>query len=146
MDKKDYKVVVVGIEEGHFSIVVANEEKDFLKTTVRELKERIHARRGEIETDCMRLLFAGKQLENMKANGKDEYTLEDYNIQNNSTIQTVIRVHGGTDRVPVPSSVSGKVHDIATIGLNSIGLKFSSIEPDAILGSSDEGDTPRVQM
>ena len=72
-------VQLVGIEGGVTIIKVADTEEGFLSTTVAELKQLIHKERPEIETDTMRLLFAGKQL-NDEVDG-EEATLETYNGQ-----------------------------------------------------------------
>ena len=52
----------------------------------------------------------------------------------------MIRVHGGTQRVPEPETVQ-KVSD-----LSDFTLKFSSTVPDSIYGYSKPDDQPRVQM
>ena len=93
----------------------------------------------------MRLLFAGKQLEDKLRSG-GEATLEDYNLQRDSTIHLVFRLHGGsqhpifTQRVPPPPPVE-KQHQS-----DDISLKFTSDIPDAITGMSDPDDQPRVLM
>lgn len=61
--------------------------------TIADLKRKIHERRPELDTDRMRLLFAGKQLEETK--GGQIMTLADYNMQNNSTVHMVFRLPGG---------------------------------------------------
>ena len=133
-------VQVVGIEEGLIPVKVASTESDFLKTTVAQLKRKIHEARPEIAPEYMRLLFAGKQMEDKIEDAK-ENTLKDYNIQRSSTIAVVMRVHGGS-KIPPPPKSEFKVHH----DLLSQSLKLSAKEPDSILGSSNPNDPPRVQM
>ena len=55
--------------------------------SVESVKRKIEEKEG-IEVGQQRLVFGGKQLE-------DNYTLGDYNIENDSNIHLVLRLRGG---------------------------------------------------
>ena len=90
---EDWSIIVVGIEGGSFLVRVADNKKDFLKTTIKQLKKKISAYKpGVIDPDYMRFLFAGKQLKDEDSSSK-KMRLEDYNIQKGSAITVIVRVH-----------------------------------------------------
>ena len=128
-----WSVQVINMQDVIYTVLVADTEEKFMATSIAELKSLIREKYGT--KGDMRLLFAGKQLE--------DGDLADYNIQKNSTIHLVIRVHGGTERSRVrvpPMTGRYKVHD-----KSDVTLKFTD-KPDAILGTSDPDDPKRVEM
>lgn len=140
----NFTVQIQGCRSDVITIIIAEDKEEGLKTTIQELKRKIHERIPEVETEYMRLLFAGKQLEDTDK-GKIQ-TLRDYNIQNKSILQVVLRVHGGSHKIqprvqPPPQSAEEKQHS-----KDDFALKFTTEEPDAIQGFSFPDDQPRVVM
>ena len=150
---EQWQVFVTGMGAEVCTINISTNQADFLSTTVSRLRTLIHEKWPHVATgpDELRLLFAGKQLEDRLRNG-DEAKLEDYNIQRNSTIQLVFRLPGGSESVPIPKftervppppvdPVQQKQHN-----LEDFTLKFTDKMPDSITGMSDPEDQPRVVM
>ena len=86
-------VFFIGLDANHRLVPVADTFEEFGKMTIADLKRKIHERIPEVETKRMRLLFAGKQLEETR-NG-DIMTLADYYLKKDSTIQLVLRLPCG---------------------------------------------------
>ena len=63
-----FSVLLQGIEASFTVVPVATNETEFQKTTIKELKTKIVALRPELTVDSLRLLFAGKQLEELDDN------------------------------------------------------------------------------
>ena len=143
---KNWSVAVVGVEDSFFVVKVADNESAFLNTTVQQLKQKIYETKSSIEPQHMRLLFAGKQLEDVNESTRKPYTLLDYNIQKGSTVNVVLRCRGGSDfgplqRVPKPPpNQLEKRHDYS-----NKSLKFTN-DPDVIDPYNCEETEKRVKV
>ena len=83
------QVTIKGMTSRNIFVDVALTQEEFDKVTVLNLKRLfIDQQSLDLETDFLRLLFGGKQLE-------DEKLLVTYGIQEKSTILSVVRVKGG---------------------------------------------------
>ena len=83
------QVNVQGISGDKFTVDVGDDENEFKKVSVLELKRRIISKKGlDTKPEQLRLIFGGKQLD-------DEKLLVDYGVTHKSLIMSVIRVIGG---------------------------------------------------
>ena len=84
-----FQLYVIGISNQKITIDMGDELASFQATTIYEFKKMLLSKTQlSMEPDQMRLLFAGKQLENGKK-------ISDYDIEDKSSIMLVIRVPGG---------------------------------------------------
>jgi hypothetical protein len=137
-DPNKWQVRLQGIKETFRLVDVAATESEFRATTIRTLKEKIKSQIDpDLEPEHMRLLFAGKQLDENQSRG-GAYTLEHYKIKKLSLLSLVMRVSGGStrDNLPRPGD-NPKVHDP-----NDFSLKFTD-EPDCLDPFPPEEDAPR---
>jgi hypothetical protein len=82
---------------------------------VEDLKDMIRSKEG-IPVDHQRLIFASRQLEDIK-------TLEDYNIQNERTVNLVLRLRGGAIISLSPSLLDEQFHYNYT-DISDNGIEF----------------------
>jgi ubiquitin-large subunit ribosomal protein L40e len=85
------QVNIQGMSNEKFKIDIGENESELKSISVLTLKNKIIANKGlDISSEFLRLIFAGKQLENEKM-------LSDYGITDKSLILMVLRVKGGLD-------------------------------------------------
>ena len=93
---QNWSIVVFDTEVGSFLVNVASTENDFLKTTVKQLKQKIYDTKSNVEPpEIMRLVFNAKPLEELHPSTGKEHTLQDYGIKKGSTVHIVRRLRGG---------------------------------------------------
>ena len=131
---EEISVVIVGTDEESFNVVVADCFETFQQTTIRDLKQKISKVKPELEPDFVRLIFGSKQLEDSK-------TLKFYNIQEDSNIIAVTRVHGGSvTQQETPSVAVNKKYP------STFPLEFTD-DPDCLDPFPPDADSPkRVKM
>jgi len=84
--------------------------------TVLELKRAIHEKL-EIDVESMRLIFAGKQLE-------DQHTLTSYNIQKECTITILLRIPGGSEPYVITNDFLDPSFNYDFTNINDNGKTF----------------------
>lgn len=84
-----FQIRITGLSNERFTLDLGANKNVLANISVLELKEKIiNEKNVNLAVQEMRLLFAGKQLE-------DEKMLCDYKIENNSILWVVVRLHGG---------------------------------------------------
>lgn len=142
-DPNKWQVRLQGIKETFRLVDVATTESEFKSTTIRSLKEKIISQIDpDLQPEHMRLLFAGKQLEEQQRGGTGVATLEYYKIKRMSLISLVMRVPGGSTRNALPKPPESiKLHDP-----NDFSLVFTD-EPDCLDPFPPDKNAPkRVKM
>jgi hypothetical protein len=87
-----YELSIHGMGAEKFNLEFGTDEIKFKNTTIKEIKEKLIREQAlPLETDDIRLIFAGKQL-------NDDETVSSCDINNRSTIMSVTRVRGGLNK------------------------------------------------
>ena len=84
-----FELYIHGMGADKFSLDFGTNEDKFQKTTIKEIKEKLIREQAlPLETENIRLIFAGRQL-------NDDETVSSCDINNKSTLMSVTRVPGG---------------------------------------------------
>ena len=141
-DQNKWQVRLQGIKETFRLVDVAMTESEFNDTTIRSLKEKIKSQvYPDLEPEHMRLLIAGKQLEEKQPKGGAS-TLKHYRIKKLSLLLLVMRLPGGSTRDTLPRPADTvKIPDPS-----DFSLKFTD-EPDCLDAYPPDKDaSPRIKM
>lgn len=138
MSAQRFQILLQDIGGAVYVIDVADEMTIFKATTIHELKKKVKTQaKPEYALEDMRLLFAGKQLEETK-------TLAEYKIKKNSVIFLVQRMPGGSTRKTIslpPKDNYDKRHD-----LNDSSVVLTNAQDCLDPFPPDKDAPPRVKM